>query len=104
VSGLLADPSKAFFREPKIYWLPDHETMSGESSLRFMVLMELEYPSTRPDGRNTIYRVDGQVPVKDRYDAAKVREAVMRAYKQIIQRWEKNVPTHPPGADWKPEE
>ena len=103
MSELLTDPTKAFFRGPKLIWLPDRETESGESALRFIVLMELEYPSTRPDGMNTIYRVDGKVPVKDRYHSPNVRKAVLLAYKKMIATWERNTPTHEEGADWSGE-
>lgn len=72
------DPKQYFFREPKLIWLADRETESEESALRFFVVMEAVYPAPKPP--NTIIKVEGVVPVQDRYDAQKVRAAVMRAY------------------------
>ena len=79
-----------FFREPRLIWLPDRETLSGESALRFMVIMELQHPMPPGDPRpNSIYRIEGTVPANERFDPAKVREYVMRAYRSLCNSYER---------------
>ena len=88
--------SYGFFREPAIYWLPD-----GGISLRFFVLAETNFPSTRADGLPEIYRVDGLVGYEDRNNPVAVQSAVMRAFGKMFDAWNKSQPTHKEGEDWK---
>ena len=84
--------SHGFFREPKIYWLPDEGT-----SLRFFVLAETNYPSTRADGLPEIYRVDGLIPYEDRNNADVVQSTVMKAFEKVVAYWKQSQPTHKEG-------
>ena len=70
-----------FYREPRLIWIADRQ---DEESLRFLVVMELEHPARRADSLNEIYRVEGTIPVTERYDRAKVREYVMAAYRTLV--------------------
>lgn len=83
-------PYDPFYRSPRLIWIADRETMSGESATRFFVMVEPVYPARIEP--NEIIRVDGIVPVHDKYNPAKVRFEVMKAYRRMVETYFKTSP------------
>lgn len=66
-----------FFRDIRVVWLP----WDYESSQRFFVIMEEEYPTERRP--NAIFRVDGIVPLDECNDEQARRNQVMRCVMRL---------------------